>query len=141
MALHAHINGSVDPAEICVRCALSYGSLFKLVFLGFPFPPFLLQSFKSLRHFFECKFFCVVQVRLRVKPPVENMLKEVPITAKQLLATGLLEGHHVRYVGRGGDVRHPFCCFFSFKAALGHQDSENPNETCLVSCYMGCGHK
>ncbi|CAM6033237.1 unnamed protein product [Sphagnum compactum] len=45
-----------------------------------------------------------LKVRLRVKPPVENMLKEVPITAKQLLATGLLEGHHVRYVGRGGDV-------------------------------------
>jgi len=46
----------------------------------------------------------------------------VLITAKQLLATGLLEGHHVRYVGRGGDVRHPI--FFSLG---GHHDSQNSN--------------
>jgi hypothetical protein len=49
----------------------------------------------------------------------------VLITAKQLLATGLLEGHHVRYVGGGGDVRHPI--FFSLAVLGGHHDSQNSN--------------
>ncbi len=47
------------------------------------------------------------------------------ITAKQLLATGLLEGRHVRYVGRGGHVRHPI--FFSLAVLGGHHDSQNSN--------------
>lgn len=31
-------------------------------------------------------------------------LKEAPASAKLLLASGLLDGHQVRYLGRGGHV-------------------------------------
>jgi len=34
----------------------------------------------------------------------ENLLKEAPASAKLLLASGLLDGHCVRYLGRGGHV-------------------------------------
>lgn len=34
----------------------------------------------------------------------EVLLKEAPSSAKLLLQSGLLEGHHVRYIGRGGHV-------------------------------------
>ncbi|CAM6057150.1 unnamed protein product [Sphagnum tenellum] len=44
------------------------------------------------------------KIRLKVKGPVEGALKDVPTTAKQLLASGLLEGQRVRYVGRGQQV-------------------------------------
>lgn len=35
----------------------------------------------------------------------EVILKEAPASAKLLLASGLLDGHFVRYIGRGGHVR------------------------------------
>jgi hypothetical protein len=56
-----------------------------------------------------CEFLlCSLQIRLKVKGPVEGALKDVPTTAKQLLASGLLEGQRVRYVGRG-----QVCCQLS----------------------------
>lgn len=40
----------------------------------------------------------------RTYPAKEVLLKEAPASAKLLLASGLLDGHHVRYLGRGGHV-------------------------------------
>ena len=40
-------------------------------------------------------------------PMKEILLKEAPASAKLLLASGLLDGHQVRYLGRGGHV-HSF---------------------------------
>lgn len=40
----------------------------------------------------------------RTYPMKEVLLKEAPVTAKLLLASGLLDGHKVRYLGRGGHV-------------------------------------
>lgn len=37
-------------------------------------------------------------------PMKEILLKEAPASAKLLLASGLLDGHQVRYLGRGGHV-------------------------------------
>lgn len=37
-------------------------------------------------------------------PVKEILLKEAPSSAKLLLASGLLDGHYVRYLGRGGHV-------------------------------------
>ena len=37
----------------------------------------------------------------------DMLLKEAPASAKLLLASGLLDGHQVRYLGRGGHV-HSF---------------------------------
>jgi len=55
----------------------------------------------------------------RTYPMKEISLKEAPASAKLLLASGLLDGHHVRYIGRGG-----------------HVHSSNPSATeLLVGCF------
>jgi len=41
-------------------------------------------------------------------PVKEISLKEAPGSAKLLLASGLLDGHYVRYLGRGGHVTTSF---------------------------------
>lgn len=46
----------------------------------------------------------LIQLRLKLKGPTDTPLKEAPGSAKHLLSSGLLEGHHVRYLGRGGLV-------------------------------------
>lgn len=48
--------------------------------------------------------FHLIQLRLKLKGPTDTPLKEAPGSAKHLLSSGLLEGHHVRYLGRGGLV-------------------------------------
>lgn len=44
----------------------------------------------------------------RALPVKEILLKEAPASAKLLLASGLLDGHYVRYLGRGGHVSTSF---------------------------------
>jgi hypothetical protein len=60
-----------------------------------------------------CHSAWLMQMRMNLKvsgrgyPMKEILLKEAPASAKLLLASGLLDGHQVRYLGRGGHV-HSF---------------------------------
>ena len=46
----------------------------------------------------------VLEEQLKARTPIGDSLMNAPKNAKELMATGLLEGHHVRCTGRGEEV-------------------------------------